>query len=180
MEILSREHRLIESVLRALEGICLSLERGETVPREPLAEMVDFIRSFADGFHHEKEERHLFPVLENYGVPRAGGPIGVMLYEHETGRQLVAEMQQAAQGYAEGEARAASRFVVAARQYIELLMVHIHKEDNVLFKISENVLDSEALNSLNKDFEEVALGFGADAYAKYEQLARTLEQAWAK
>ncbi|MEW6130149.1 MAG: hemerythrin domain-containing protein [Acidobacteriota bacterium] len=180
MEILSREHRIIECVLRALDGICLRIERGETIPAQPLSEIVDFIRTFADRFHHEKEEQHLFPTLEEYGVPRQGGPIGVMLYEHQLGRQLVAEMHQAAQSYADGNAGAANDFVTAARQYLELLSVHIYKEDNVLFKISGNVLSNDALNSLNKDFAEVASRFGADAYARYEQLAKELEKDWAR
>lgn len=179
MEILSREHRMIECVLRALDGICLRVEQGENVPPGPLAEIVDFIGTFADGFHHEKEEQYLFPALEEYGVSRAGGPLGVMLHEHETGRQLVAEMSQAVQAYAEGEVRARNRFVAAARQYIELLGVHIYKEDNVLFKISESLLDSGRLASINEAFEQVALDFGADSYARYEQLAKELEKAWA-
>mgnify|MGYP000753666721 CR=1 FL=1 len=51
------------------------------VPDHLLTEAVDFFRMFADRCHHAKEENHLFPAMEAKGMPREGGPTGVMLYE---------------------------------------------------------------------------------------------------
>lgn len=179
VEILMHEHRIIERALRALGGICRRLESGVSVPPDVPAQLVEFIQTFADRCHHGKEEKHLFPTLEARGVPREGGPIGVMLQEHEQGRGLVRAMADAAAAYARGEGEAAARFVAAARQYRDLLTQHIFKEDHVLFQIARNVLDAPTQAALVEAFdrEEVALGVGT--HQQYEALVAELEKAWA-
>jgi hemerythrin-like domain-containing protein len=161
VEILTHEHRMIERALRALRGVCQKLESGTSIPVEVPAQLVEFIQTFADRCHHGKEEKHLFPELEARGVPRDGGPIGVMLYEHEMGRGFVREMADAAAAYARGESEAAARFVRAAHSYMDLLAQHIYKAALV-----------EAFEK-----EEVALGLGT--HEQYETLVSELERAWA-
>jgi len=179
VEILMHEHRIIERALRALRGMCEKLDSGAAVPADVPAQLVGFLQTFADRCHHGKEEKHLFPTLEEHGVPREGGPIGVMLQEHELGRSLVREMAEAASAYGRGESDAVLRFVSAAREYLDLLAQHIYKEDHVLFRIAENVLPAPTKAALAEAFEreEVALGLGT--HEQYEALASELEKAWA-
>jgi hemerythrin-like domain-containing protein len=179
LDILSNEHRIIERGLRALQGICVRLEQGEKVPPEALAQLLDFIRTFADRFHHAKEEALLFPALEEHGVPRAGGPLGVMLYEHETARQLVAELARAVEVYSQSDTQLIQSLVETARHYLELLSTHIYKEDNVLFPMAKGVLVASALASLREGFAQVEAEFGAGQREKYEQIATELENTWA-
>jgi hemerythrin-like domain-containing protein len=49
---------------------------------------------YADRQHHVKEEDLLFLELEKKGMPRDGGPVGVMLMEHQfgTSRNLGGEL----------------------------------------------------------------------------------------
>jgi hemerythrin-like domain-containing protein len=176
--MLKNEHRVIERVLRALDGVCRRLERSEPIPSDAFSSLIDFIRTFADRCHHGKEEAHLFPALAERGVPREGGPIGVMLYEHDVGRRLVAELNQAAGAYQAGDATATERVIDIGRRYVELLTQHIQKEDNILFRMAERILDAPSQASLSEAFEHVQSGFGAGFHERYEQLAITLEQTW--
>ena len=178
IEILRREHRVIEGALRTLDGICVKLQRGIEVPPETLLQLIDFIRTYADGFHHGKEEAHLFPALEKNEVSR-GGVIGMMLEEHEAGRGFIAELSDAARGYVAGDPRTVRRFVLGAWRYMELLTMHIHKEENVLFVIADEVLDDQALVSLSEAFEMEDARLGAGLHQKYERIAAELERAWA-
>jgi len=179
IEILRREHRVIERALRTLDGICVKLQRGTEVPTETLLQLIDFIRTYADGFHHAKEEAHLFPALEENGIPLGGGVIGMMLEEHEAGRAFIAELTDAAQGYRVDDPRTVRRFVLGAWRYMELLSMHIHKEENVLFVIADEVLDDEALALLSEAFEMEDVKLGAGLHEKYERIAAELERAWA-
>ena len=86
---------------------------------------------------HGKEEKVLFPKLMQAGIPMNGGPLGVMLYEHEQGRQLVRNMEQAL------DDKHFADFALYANRYAHLLEDHIAKEDNVLFAKAEKVLTSE-------------------------------------
>lgn len=178
VDMLKDEHRVIERVLRALGGICRRLEQNEPIPSETFGELIDFIRMFADRCHHGKEEAHLFPALIERGIPRDGGPIGVMLYEHEVGRQLVTELNQAAEAYQAGDAGAGQHIVSVGRRYIELLTQHIYKEDNILFPMADQVLDASSQRSLSEVFERVDAELGDGFHQRYAQLASALEQTW--
>ena len=94
IQILKNEHRLIEKVIGILEGMVCSSRKGEELSMERLKKILQFTRIFIDRCHHGKEESCLFPCLEKRGIPREGGPIGVMLQEHEMGRRLVQQIGQ--------------------------------------------------------------------------------------
>ncbi|MFY9572632.1 MAG: hemerythrin domain-containing protein, partial [Blastocatellia bacterium] len=68
LHTLKHEHRVIERALRALDGVCARLQWGQQVPAEVLAQLVDFVSTFADRHHHGKEEACLFPVLQRHGI----------------------------------------------------------------------------------------------------------------
>jgi hemerythrin-like domain-containing protein len=179
IEILRHEHRVIEGALRTLDGMCEKLQRGIEVPPEALSQLIDFIRTYADGFHHAKEEAHLFPALERNGVTRSGGIMGMLIEEHESGRAFIAELGDAADAYSCGNPKSVRRFVLGAWRYMELLTMHIHKEENVLFAIADEVLDDQAIASLTDAFEREDLKTGTGLHEKYEKIAFELERAWA-
>lgn len=172
-EILKEEHMAIKLMLKIAENVCQRLERGEAVPPKHLADIVTFIRGFADKCHHAKEEGLLFPAMEKAGVPRQGGPIGVMLAEHEQGRNYVKNMTDAVEKYRPGNQGAALQFVENARNYIALLSQHIDKEDNILYEIADKRLSEVAQEELGRGFERVEqeeMGPG-----KHEEFHKILE-----
>ena len=176
---LKHEHRVIEQGLRALNGICLRFSSGEQVPAEVLAELLDFIRTFADRFHHWKEEAYFFPILEGQGIMRQGGPLEMMEKEHQLERELLAEMGSDVKAYRAGIPDACWRFVETATQFIELLTGHIQKEDQILFRIAEEVLDQADISALSAAFKQVEAEIGTDVLEKCERTAHDLEKAWA-
>lgn len=177
--ILKHEHRVIEMGLRALDGICMRLEGGNKVPAAALQEIVDFITTFADRYHHRKEETLLFPALERRGITREGGPLGVMEYEHQVERELIADLEQAIDLYQEGDVDAAQRFVEAARAYLRLLVGHIEKEDSILFRIGDELLEDEEKAALVVSFKQIESALGNRTVQDYERLASELEDKWA-
>ena len=78
-EILMQEHRIIEGVLGALQTAAQSAGDGSPVRPAFFIEAADFIRGFADGCHHHKEEGVLFKMMVDNGFSTQGGPVGVML-----------------------------------------------------------------------------------------------------
>jgi hemerythrin-like domain-containing protein len=130
------EHDLIEQGLHLLEAAVDRIESGDTVPDEFLKWAPQFFSQFADKCHHAKEEDLFFPLLKERGVPEEGGPIGVMLSEHVLGRDCVRRMREAS----EAEEFDAEKFVSAAKEFIPLLRQHIFKENNILFKMAQNVM----------------------------------------
>lgn len=175
-EILKEEHRVIERVLSVLEKAVTRLERGEQLPKDLFPKVVEFIRGFADRCHHGKEEGSLFPLLERQGIPRQGGPIGVMLSEHEEGRRWVKVMDDAGTRYSRGEEGAGRDLIEGARGYSQLLRAHIGKEDHVLFPIADRVLSETDQAGLLERFETVEQEeMGEGVHERYHHLVEDLE-----
>ncbi len=160
---LRKEHEAILKMLEATGEIAARLNNDDPVKPETLSGLLEFLRSFADRCHHSKEEEHLFPLLESRGLPRDGGPIGVMLFEHEQGRHLIRRMGDAAQSFAAGEPEAGRLWAAAALGYVDLLRSHIMKENNILFMMAERILTDAEQDALSEAFEKVEtekLGIG--------------------
>ena len=155
LDILHREHDAILRMLDTTEEVAQLLLEGKPVAPEILTGLLEFFQLFADRCHHSKEEDLLFPLLERKGVPRSGGPIGVMLYEHELRRSLIREMTGAADGYGSGASESGRGWAEAARGYTALLRHHIDKENNVLFRAAERLLSEAEQSELARAFEEV-------------------------
>jgi hemerythrin-like domain-containing protein len=65
-------------------------------------------------------------------MPLEGGPLAVMLIEHEQGRHHLRTMTRALAGASRGDTEAVRVFAEHARSYARLLRQHMGKEDGVL------------------------------------------------
>lgn len=170
---LEGEHRVIERVLDALENISGRMMRGGEVPVETLTKMIVFSQTFVDRCHHGKEESCLFPCLEKRGIPREGGPIEVMLYEHQVGRDLVGKIQAELVKHEETrtDAKEISRL---CSEYVSHLRQHISKEEGILFRMGDGVMsaeDHESSLSCYERTEEEKLGEG-----KHQEMLRLADE----
>jgi len=154
-ENLKEEHKAIKVMLQILDKVCQKLEAGEKVNPDHLAQTVDFIKVFADKCHHGKEEDALFPALVAVGIPKERGPVGVMLIEHNKGRDYVKGMSEAVAEYSKGNRQASAKFVENAKNYIALLSQHIDKEETVLFPMGNARLSKETQAKLSEEFERI-------------------------
>ena len=129
------EHEAVRLTLKLLKKIGQPIdETGQINYAEHIELLLEFFNTFVDRCHHGKEESLLFPALEKVGVSRDGGPVGVMLKEHQQGRELVAKMKNELYLYKKGDNDAAAKFKKYADDYVALLKLHIDKENNVLYK----------------------------------------------
>lgn len=168
-ETLKHEHRVIELVLGAIDREARKATRGEPVDPAFFAQAIDFIRTFADKCHHGKEEGVLFKVMAEKGVPVEGGPIGVMLGDHEEGRRFVRAAREALD---QNDLRATAENLM---KYTALLRQHIMKEDNVLYPMAERVMSQDELDDLIERFEKVERQeMGEGIHERYHELAHTL------
>ncbi len=151
------EHEAIVLTLNVLERITSLLEAGISVEISDIARIIYFITSFADKCHNGKEEMFLYPAFEEAGIRNENGPIGVMLAEHERGRDFVRIMKESVfNGSFHTE-----RFIQAASGYINLLTNHIRKENFGLFPTGDVKLQPEKQAELARKFqtfEKVVIG----------------------
>jgi hemerythrin-like domain-containing protein len=172
---LSHEHEAIKVMLRIMGKACDKIEAGKAVDPDHLDQMVEFVQVFADKCHHAKEEDRLFPAMADAGVPVQGGPIGVMLLEHNKGREYVRAVKAAVPGYRAKDKAATQKIMVNARGYAALLGPHIDKEDHILYPMADQVLSEAKQKELEKEFariEEEIVGHGV--HEKFHALLEEL------
>ena len=175
-ESLSADHRIIERMLETLQQAARRLHQGEPVRPQFFLDAAQFIAGFADGCHHRKEEGALFPAMGEAGFPTQGGPIAVMLAEHEQGRAYTRAMRSAAEALAAGDASMAGKVIDNAHGYVTLLRQHIMKEEGILFQMAKNVLDATKQGALSTEFERLEREEGEGVREKYLALLDAMER----
>lgn len=153
IEQLMEEHRQIKTMLKVIHALCDKLDAGEQIPKEHLEQLITFITLFADKCHHGKEEDLLFKAMVQAGFSEESGPIAVMLAEHRQGRAYVEKMRAALDQWKSGEGTLLPDFVSNARNYANLLVDHIYKEDNILYPMAEAHLAPQVMDALTNQFE---------------------------
>lgn len=152
-QILMDEHKNILFMLDVLKKKCMELQKENPPSIKDLTNLVEFLKFYADAYHHGKEEDILFPIYEEAGVPNEQGPIGVMLREHVMGRGFIKEMFSAIEEM-EGGLNSKVKFIENAQKYYELLQNHIHKEDNILYPMGDAKVSKTEHQNLSKKFNE--------------------------
>lgn len=138
-----------------LTGVMKAITHSEIPDIEHIESIVDIIRNFADGLHHAKEENLLFPALGKKGFSLQQGPIGVMLNEHIQGRNYVKGIADNLELFKKGNKAAVTGIYKNMTGYAELLDSHILKENNILFRMADNVLSEIEQKNLLAEFESI-------------------------
>ncbi|MCU0849492.1 MAG: hemerythrin domain-containing protein [Spirochaetes bacterium] len=178
VEILMEEHELVLRMLDVMRSVSAKLRTGVDVPDSDLLKILEFIRGFADGCHHSKEEKVFFPALESAGIQKEGGPIGVMLKEHETGRKMAMIMSDSFSSSGQsGGLRL--RFADAAEKYADLLEHHIEKENGVLFVMAGKIFSLEQQRKITDDFIKIEIEeAGIGVHEKYHGILLDLMHSY--
>ena len=177
--ILRDQHRNILKVADVLEEVLSREPELGALDFDAIADCASFIRLYADALHHGKEEDLLFPEMAKAGIPKEGGPLGVMLREHVEGRNFVKAMGEAAAALKKGDREAGARFARNARGYGALLTQHIFKEDNILYPMADGRLSDKQQDRLAACFAEVedkVIGHGR--HEAYHRLLKELEAVY--
>jgi hemerythrin-like domain-containing protein len=145
------EHEAILVSLRVIDVISNRLESGKNIPVEDIKAPVEFLKMFVDKYHHCKEECILYPALTESGIHNQNGPIGMMLYEHDKGREYLMQMEDSLSS----EPMNRDEFIRSAREYTSILRNNIKNENSVLLPISDVKIPPSKQEKIIKAFEEL-------------------------
>jgi hemerythrin-like domain-containing protein len=112
-------------------------------------------------------------MAEQLGLGVESGPIAGMLVEHNLGRAHVIDLEKALKECEMGNADSRVDVIANAIGYEQMLLKHIEKEDNAIYRYAEKHLSKKTLEKLDAEFEEVEQDSGNTAIReKYTELAK--------
>ncbi len=174
------EHEMIE---RAMEVLKTNLDKVSAGKHNKVqtARAIDFLLEFGDKIHNIKEEKFLFPLMGKRGAPTEGGPIGVMLTEHDMERNLLLKMQLAIGSLHSASDAAKAEFVKEGLDYLKIRAEHIWKENDILYNMARQILTEEDFASLLGDFQDCDLQhYGEQASEKFAGMLNEVEEGGSK
>ena len=166
MKKLVDEHGWIKRWVALIPDIIKNLDVESETGRRAILESMDFIRSYADKFHHAKEEEVLFKYFdENLDI------LKVMHEDHTQARGHVRAILEAVE---QKDRKAVAEHLSA---YRELLTEHIKKEDEILYPWMDKHLSVSQVGELFSKFNQVEKEMGF-APPKYEDFIARLEEQY--
>jgi DUF438 domain-containing protein len=169
-ELLVADHEQTEKVIDALE----TLWRERSPEPATVTRALRYFNEFADACHNQKEEQHLFPRLQAAGIPAEGGPLAVMLAEHERSQELLALFTTLGRRFVAGDATAGAEVVEVFLEYGALLKNHYWKENDILYPMGRRMLPPPEGAAIVAGIEALEASLGADTRQRYAALAHEI------
>jgi len=167
------EHRLIERLIKALEGQIHKIRAELTINGIFIDTAVDFIRTYADRTHHGKEEDILFRDLSKQSLSSEHRRIMQELAdEHVQARRMTQNLVEAKERFFHGDTTALKDI---EQQLIDLTTFyprHIEKEDKHFFFPCMEYFSPQAQESMLKEFWEFDRRM---IHEKYQKVVDILE-----
>ena len=166
MSTLVNEHKLILRMIALIPYVLKVLDDEDDF--QLILDSLDFIRYYADKYHHAKEEDVLFKYFdENLEI------VKVMHEDHTKARKLVRETLTAVENEDKDEVK---RNLVS---YGEILMQHIKREDEILYPWMDRELTMTQTGELYSKFNEIADEL-QETSEKYELFVSDLESRFSE
>lgn len=177
VKVLMEEHQNILRMLKVIRQLCLHTFNTKEVYYKGFYDAIDFIRNYADKFHHGKEEDILFDKMSSeLGPAIKQGPIYGMLAEHDLGRLFVKNLEEALQKVKDGSKENIIDVIANAIAYTDLLHRHIDKEDTAIYTFLEKQLNQEIHQEIDELFEDAKEKLNSEATEKkYVAMLEALE-----
>lgn len=154
MDLLMEEHQKILFFIDEMEEECLQILEGKEVDLEKFDRGLVFIKEFADGEHHRKEEDILFSyMLEHLGSTGRTLVTNGMMVEHDLARLSVFQLEEALELYKK-EAGSRNKLDIIANMmnYGYILRRHIDKEDKLVYPFAEKNFSEEIKLKVDQEF----------------------------
>jgi DUF438 domain-containing protein len=170
-DLLIKDHETTEKVFDVM-GQALQTPSGPSPTM--VGELIAYLAEYVDGCHNKKEENVLFPLCEQRGIPRQGGPLAVMLDEHQQGRAILARLRPLAEAYAAGNAAVLDSLRTTFESYSSLLKDHFWKETDILYPMARRVFSPQDDASVLRGIEATEAALGPDTRRRYYAMAASI------
>ncbi len=177
MKALRAEHRHMASVLHLFSEQLKAIEDGELVDTHVVYEIMDYMVTWPDRFHHPREDLIYARVAEV--DPRAADDVDTLQRDHDhtakRSRQLLRDIERWRGGEVSGTV-----VVKSGRAYIDHAYEHMNLEEKAVFPRIETTLTLQDWRELAGDDQLRAVTdsiFGPHVQREFRNMARKLRRS---
>ncbi|MBT3362483.1 MAG: hypothetical protein HN929_09970 [Chloroflexi bacterium] len=163
MQKLVDEHVLIKRLIAIIPKLIDNLDVESPEGRQLIINSIDFIRSYADKYHHAKEEDILFKYFDE--------STAILQVMHEDHRNARAHVKAIVEALDSRDKKAIAEHLNA---YQAILSEHIKKEDEILYPWMDRNLSYSQIGKLFSDFNTKEVEF-EDIPTRSETFIKGLE-----
>jgi hemerythrin-like domain-containing protein len=152
---LKGEHDAMAIILAAMKKRAVDIRKGNYVDLFRIGQIIEFLRTYNDHCHHEKEERILFPALLECDIPWTSDTIKHLVNEHYSARICLNEIEDELRNYLACHSRTLDCLSSSMIKYVELEENHIKIENEVMLPLSQKVLSIKTQETISLNFRKI-------------------------
>lgn len=173
VDVLVEEHKLIIRAVDAIKRKIEEIKANRMVNPNQINTMVDFFRTYADRFHHGKEEGILFWKLSQKELADVRRQVmKELIEEHVFARRTVTALENAKENYVSGKTEFLGGLLESLQTLVEFYPIHIEKEDKHFFYPTMTYFSSQEQEDMLRKFQEFNRNF---TDKRYSQIIDSLE-----
>jgi hemerythrin-like domain-containing protein len=168
------EHTAITLILKAMKKLAFDMRNGKFIDSYRIVQILDFLHTFTENCHYEKEEKGLYPALIEQDIPWSVDTINHLIHEHKLAHDYINEIDHLFEEYLSGNTQVLDKLSLSMIKYANLEENHIKIVDNVVLPMCERVFDTDKLKSISVDFKKIQDGIGHVKHLEYYKLMKML------
>lgn len=149
------EHAAITIILDAMRKLAIDMRIGKFIDSYRIVQILDFLHTFNELCHNEKEEKCLYPALLQHNLPWTADTISDLTSEHNIAHIFINDIDFLFQKYLSGNTQIAEILSLKMLKYVEMEKKHIKIVDTVLLPLCERVFNATDLKSISIDFKKI-------------------------
>jgi hemerythrin-like domain-containing protein len=176
MKTLHAEHAHMSMVMQVFKEQLVAIECGEVVDTHVVYEVMDYMVTWPDRFHHPREDLIYARVAEI--DPGALDDVDTLQRDHDNTAQVGRQLLKLIENWRLGEA-AGSEVVTRGREYISHIYEHMNVEEKLIFPKVEATLTPRDWFELSEDDQLQGVSdsvFGPRVQREFRNMARKLRR----
>ena len=168
---LKGEHTAIAIILDAMKKMALDIRNGKHIDSYRIVQIIDFLHTYNENCHYEKEEKCLYPALLDFNIPWTAESIDHLNSEHKIAHVYIHEIDHLFEEYLSGNSQSLISLSLSMMKYVELEENHIKIVDSVVLPLCERLFDNKKQLSVSLEFKKIQdHNVGHDKHLEYFRL----------
>lgn len=164
------EHEMIMEATEVAKEAAALIGKDDARYANTVRDLLNFFKTYADEYHHHKEEEVLFPLMLESNEMLGDGVLKEMLDNHEEFRDMLNAIAQNL------EAGRLPQVRDGLAKYCEALLDHMAVENDEVFHMALSLLDDNMLDRIGFQFEDHDRETGAERKEELAERVRGLRK----